>query len=572
MKIETQDDQSSLLQSKQPCRLYLYGQNPQYVSTLKNNFAGMKIPLVVGEMGIEVSSTDTVDEGLSLVLTNYIHAIVFELSTDPVQGLHFREKIREDETKRALPILFIMPENYWCDVDLLGKVYEDPYSFALPDSVDFKTLFTKLKTSINFEMLHIYKNHFDRNMHLAHHLQQTMLPPWVYFGKSYEFSTFYLPHNVVGGDLVEWFPLDDERVLFIFGDISGHDTYSALAMSTVHSFVSHLIEVDKEKARRPCLIANEIHAYFRRHFAGIVSLAALIGYFDFRSNYLCYLNAGYENLICFDSLTGKSDLLNPDYIGNMALGGNNDSLYTENDSMEYWFSDFSVFMFFSDGLTDLSKDIDGFTYMDKDLLCELVSGLVMETRDEEKSITIPFRCYQLLQQHGYLFPQDDLTMGIIRKPLHLEKEFTFACRVPADNKSVDEICEKSSAFVSEYYQDERLSVDSELLLEEYLVNVIMHGLNEYEKLYDFIAIRLHAYDDKLKLMIWDRGKEWNGELMQKELAEDILDKANANLQGSGRGLPIISTIASQGSRQRFSGLNETIFFIPKRTGKEDDVK
>ena len=573
MKYENQDEQSSLTPRIRPCRLFLCGQNAQYVSSLQNQLAGMKIELMTREMEILPLSAETEEERLDLIATKDILAIIYELSSDAVQGLSFRDKVREDEKKRGLPILFIMSEGYWSDSELLGRLAEDPYSFAIPATADFKTLFAKLSHCINFGLLHGVKKLFDHNKKLAHHLQQTMLPPWVYFGKNYEFSTFYLPHGAIGGDLVEWFPLDDHRVLFIFGDVSGHETYSALAMSSVHSFVSHLLELDKEKARRPCLIASEIHAYFRRHFAGIVSLAALVAYFDFQSNYLCYLNAGYENLLCFDSLTGKLDKPNPANVGQVALGyDGNDTVYSENDCVEYWFSDFSVFLFFSDGLRDLARDPDGCTYMDMELLCNLMSGLVKETQEDEKSIAIPFRCYHLLQQHGYFYPQDDLTMGIIRKPQHLDKEITFACRVPADKKAVDEICEKASTFVSEHYHDERLSVNTELLLEEYLVNVIMHGLDNYEKLYDFIAIRLNAYDDKLQLVIWDHGKEWEGGLMQKEAAEDALERLNANLLESGRGLPIISKIASQGSRHRFSDLNETIFIIPKPTEKAGDVQ
>ena len=572
MKYAHQDGQSYLTPRIRPCSLFLCGQNAQYVSSLKNRLAGKKIELMTGEMEVRTLSAETEEERLDLISTRNIQAIVYELSSDAAQGLSFRDKVREDEEKRTLPILFIMSEAYWSDSSLLGQVSEDPYSFAVPANVNFKTLVVKLSHCINFGLLHDVKELFDHNKKLAHHLQQTMLPPWVYFGKNYEFSMYYLPHNVIGGDLVEWFPLDDHRVLFIFGDVSGHETHSALAMSSVHSYVSHLLELDKEKARRPCLIASEIHNYLRRHFGGIVSLAALIAYFDFRNNYLCYLNAGYENLICFDSRTGKIDLTNPDNIGEMVLGGYNSTVYSENVSVEYWFSDYSVFLFFSDGLRDLAKDLDGFTFMDMDFLFNLVSGLVKE-RQEENPIAIPFQCYHLLQQYGYQFPQDDLTIGIISKPPLLdEKKFTFACHAPADKKSIDEICEKASVFVSEYYNDERLSVNTELLLEEYLVNVIMHGLDDFEKLYDFIAIELRAYDDKLKLKIWDHGKEWNGKLMKKETAEDTLDRLNANLLESGRGVPIISKIASQGSRKRFSGLNETVFIIPKVTEMEGEVR
>ena len=155
-------------------------------------------------------------------------------------------------------------------------------------------------------------------------------------------------------------------------------------------------------------------------------------------------------------------------------------------------------------------------------------------------------------------------MILIRKPLHLDREYVFSCRVPADEKAVDAICERASGFVTECYHDEELSVDTELLLEEYLINIIMHGLTEYEKLNEYIAVKLCAYPDELKLIIWDHGKEWDGLLMPPDAAEEELDRLNEEMSGSGRGLPIINKIASRMNRERYCDLNETMFNIPRR--------
>jgi len=151
---------------------------------------------------------------------------------------------------------------------------------------------------------------------------------------------------------------------------------------------------------------------------------------------------------------------------------------------------------------------------------------------------------------------------MIRKPLLLEREYVFSCRVPADEETVDNICQKASTFVSKYYDSEELSVNAELLLEEYLDNVIIHGLNDYEKLNEYIAIKICAYERELKLIIWDHGKEWNGLFMPQEQADQSLEELNDKLSPHGRGVPIISKIASQIRRQRYCGLNESIFVIP----------
>ena len=199
---------------------------------------------------------------------------------------------------------------------------------------------------------------------------------------------------------------------------------------------------------------------------------------------------------------------------------------------------------------------------------KLASILIKDTQKEEKSISLPFRYYHSLEQFGYVHPQDDLSLVLIRKPRLSEREYVFSCRVPADKSAVDQICEKASAFVSKYYNDEEISVDAELLLEEYLVNVILHRLNEYEKLNEYIALKLCAGERDLRIIIWDHGKEWNGPFLPPDQAERSLEELNDRGAVTGRGVPIISRIASQISRQRYCGLNETIFVIPRKAPRD----
>ena len=327
-------------------------------------------------------------------------------------------------------------------------------------------------------------------------------------------------------------------------------------------------KIDSEIIRllnRRCRIAAEINDFFCSHLHSIVYMSTLIVYVDFKNNFLRYQNAGAMDLICIDAATGQTENINPERKGNLPPGMFKDTVYTDADNIEYRFSDSSVFLCCSDGLMDLAKDKDGRSHMDMETCLKLMSVLIVDSQKEGRSTSIPFRLYHTLQQFGYLFPQDDLSIVLIRKPLRREKEYTFSCRVPADKKAVDEICERASRFVSEHYQNnEELSVDTELLLEEYLINVILHGLNEYDKLSEFIAVKLCAGDSDLKIIIWDHGREWDGFITRMDRADEKLEQLNERMTPSGRGLPIISKIATRISRQRCSGLNESIFIIPNK--------
>ena len=547
--------------ANQTYRVLLHSRNELVRFSIDNYFSGTNV---------HIFTVIENDEAKTLLKQEKFDAVIYDIGSDPDAGLQMRRVIRDHDAQ--LPILFITPLFYWSDARLLDQIVEDPHSYYIPENVDRKFMVAKLRQVISScqaeNSLQQLMNKITRNWFLASLLQQAMLPPWVYFSESYEFSCLYKPFSRVSGDLFEWLPLDEDRALFIFGDVSGHGTHSALAMSAIQSFLTQSIMLDKERATRPCLIASDINDFFCQHLHNIVYMSSLIAYIDFKNNYLCYQNAGYMDIICVNADSGEIENLNPTNKGSMPLGMVKNTVYTPEDNVEYHFSDSSVFIFCSDGLMDLSKDKNGEKYMDMKMATKLASILVKDTQKDEKSISLPFRYYHSLEQFGYVHPQDDLSLVLIRKPRLSEREYVFSCRVPADKSAVDQICEKASAFVSKYYNDEEISVDAELLLEEYLVNVILHGLNEYEKLNEYIALKLCAGERDLRIIIWDHGKEWNGPFLPPDQAERSLEELNDRGAVTGRGVPIISRIASQISRQRYCGLNETIFVIPRKAPRD----
>ena len=553
----------SVLAGSQSCQVLLYSNDELIRFSLQNFFKDSSINLVVAE---------STDDGVNKLREIKPAAVITELRSDAGECLRFRQQIRRISEK--VPLLFMTPLYYWSDSRMLDLIVEDPHSYYIPENADRKFMVAKLaqviSTSRAEDSLRHLKSRIARNWFLASLLQQAMLPPWVYFSASYEFSCFYRPFTKVSGDLFEWLPLDDDRALFIFGDVSGHGTHSALAMTAVQSFLKQIILRDKERAMHPCRIAADINEFFCNHLHNIVYMSTLIAYMDFKNNELRYQNAGYMDLICIDAETGNILDINPEKRGSLPLGMVKDSVYTDEDNVEYHFSDSAVFLFCSDGLVDLAKDRDGETSMDMGMCRKLASILVMDAQKEEKSIAIPFRCYHSLEQFGYTFPQDDMSLVMIRKPLNLEREYTFSCRVPTDKKAIDEICERASGFVSRFYGNDELAVKTELLMEEYLINVIQHGLSEYEKLNEYIAVKLCAYEYELKVIIWDHGKEWNGFSLRPDKANEKLNDLNEHLASSGRGLPIMAKIATQISRQRYSGLNESIFIISAQPTQPED--
>ena len=541
-------------------RVLLVSPRDQVTSSLESFFRNSDFFLV---------SAGSCEEGLREFKKEQFEAVIIDIGRDLDEGIRLREAIHPVDAR--IPVLFLTPRACWSDNRLLDRIAADPHSYYIPENGDREFMLAKLHQVIStYEAetsLSVLKGRVAKNWFLAGRVQQAMLPPWVHFSSNYEFSCLYHPFTKVSGDLFEWLPLDEDRALFIFGDVSGHGTHSALAMTAIQSYLSQLVMQDKERAERPDLIIADISNFCSQRLRGIVYMSTLAAYIDFGKNILRYQNAGYVDVLCVDGKSGEVIEVNPEKKGSIPPGLVPDAAYSEADTVEYCFDDSAVFLFSSDGLMDLSRDREGRNFVDMETYRHLCCVLARDARRVEKTIALPFRCLHSLEQLGYICPQDDLTLVMIRKPQLTSREYVFSCRVPADSKAADDICRKAAEFVQNCYRDDAFSVSTELLLEEYLVNVIVHGLNDYEKLSEYIAVEVVAYDRELKLIVWDHGKEWDGLWLSPQHAEESMDQLNETMADSGRGIPIISTIASRISRKRFCGLNETTFIIPRAGGQ-----
>ena len=200
-------------------------------------------------------------------------------------------------------------------------------------------------------------------------------------------------------------------------------------------------------------------------------------------------------------------------------------------------------------------------------LMELLGILVQQSLHEDNTISMPYLCYEALQQLGYQYPQDDCLLFMLRKPFKAHAEKICVYRLQPNNVDIDQVAQQAADFVLAQCGSEILAEKAELTIEEHLVNIVEHGLDEHDKENDYLVLKISIIGKNLKITIWDRGKEWLDEsAITRTEAESILDMRNEEVSGSGRGLSIIKKIVSTISRQRHCGLNETIFFIPIEEG------
>lgn len=157
----------------------------------------------------------------------------------------------------------------------------------------------------------------------AQEVQQSLIPSigeWTSEEAGVSVYSVFLPANIIGGDLFDYFMLDDENLFITIGDVSGSGVSGALFMSVAHTYLKSFLKsktparIVKEVNRELCY--NNINQFFMTLFLGILNV---------KTRKLTYCNAGHVPTVIVHA--DKADVLKE--IHGLPLGLYPDESYKE---------------------------------------------------------------------------------------------------------------------------------------------------------------------------------------------------------------------------------------------------
>jgi sigma-B regulation protein RsbU (phosphoserine phosphatase) len=137
------------------------------------------------------------------------------------------------------------------------------------------------------------KERFESELNIAHSIQMNFLPKkFPPFPEREEFELYatLIPAREVGGDLYDYFFLDQERLFFSIGDVSDKGVPAALLMAVTKTLVKGIAETTAEPAGVLDRVNHELcqentSSMFVTYFAAILNI---------RTGVLSYSNAGHN--------------------------------------------------------------------------------------------------------------------------------------------------------------------------------------------------------------------------------------------------------------------------------------
>lgn len=134
------------------------------------------------------------------------------------------------------------------------------------------------------------KERLEREMQLASEIQRQILPKGAPAVPGYQVAGWYRPARQVGGDYYDLFPVQDGRVNFVVGDVSGKGMPAALMVSTLHSALRLLLD---QAPFGPSLL-ERLNRHIAESSAANKFITMLLAELSPETGVLHYMNAGHN--------------------------------------------------------------------------------------------------------------------------------------------------------------------------------------------------------------------------------------------------------------------------------------
>lgn len=396
-------------------------------------------------------------------------------------------------------------------------------------------------------------NTMKKDLNIAATIQRAMLPEWVYLDNELLFSSYYEPCETVGGDLFERIKLSDTKYVVYIGDISGHGVQAALLMAAIKSTIKLMIEAYQDDKTMAELFTKLNERLYNELFIGTNYLTLLMGVVDLEMHEFRFLNAGHPPLIRVNKSTGDITIM--DKKGSLPLGWIPSTRYEDEEIDHISLSPDDVYLLITDGIYECTNDSDLQLGMDG------LKKLLQNDIETDTCITLPFKIIEYLDTHGYETSTDDFTLFSFQALRYANPEEQLRQMVKHYHivlrsalKEVGKTAQECERQVLQWTHDPQLAAKVELIVDEFLNNIISYGYNYQED--SEIVIEFRFSHDKLSIRFWDKGIEWVPENLCYSIREPYDFDADTN-NCSGRGVNIIMSMSNQFQRKRFGHLNET---------------
>lgn len=514
--------------------------------------------------GYEAVAVETVAEAVEILKKDHSHfgAIISDIVMGTMDGFVFRDIVRGID--KSMPFFFMTALDPEEGSGFLKRIVSDPVSYYLPKSVSSEVLINRVKRVIASRRIEQFiqrKIDEDRNsMKLAAHVQRSLLPQRSIRTPRGFYSMWWRPKDIVSGDLLEATQFGRGCYLYVLGDIQGHGTSAALAMTAVQSYLKRFRNYDVARKSTILDVANSLQRFFRANLADVSYMTALICAHTPLEGNVEWISCGAPDLVVYDKGAGARMKTNPERRGGLPIGLMPDTVYTEKDVVRTPLTDTAICFAYTDGLVDLSSDAEGVEKLPEGVVDKVASDLMSDECGKDAAAAALHKFVSAIEAYGYDKYQDDVTLLIFGRTLEVEGRYSRMVDLSPD--SIDAGAQEMAEWCTAQGWPDDLVVRLRLVFEEKLMNTYDHGFDEHDRMHEVASVRLLRVGKDARLTIWDCGTPEPSLAVAAGSSDTAFEMKNRDMDNHGRGRLIVREICNGIEKNRYGHLNETIYHVP----------
>jgi sigma-B regulation protein RsbU (phosphoserine phosphatase) len=373
----------------------------------------------------------------------------------------------------------------------------------------------------------------EDELNIGREIQMSMIPlDFPPFPDHDEFSVFAAlePAREVGGDFYDYYFIDEERLCFCIGDVSGKGVPAALFMAMAKTLIKSRAADDRSTASILTHVNDELSVdntscMFVTIFSGILNI---------RTGELLYTNAGHNP----PYLKRKDGTLQPlDQRHGPVIGAVEGMVYAEGrDTMEPG----DLLLLYTDGVTE-AMDVENRLFSEKRLE-QLLSS--MDTDDADKVVDNTVVAVKAFE--GEAERADDIT--VLALAFHGSPEDALIAEqrivIKNDLPEIAAVQEKFEAFAEKLSIPRPITMKFSLIFDEVLNNVISYAYHDDDD-HD-IEVIMELAGERLIVIITDNGVPFN----PLSVATPRTDLALEDREAGSMGIHLVRNLVDDVSYQR----------------------
>ncbi|GAA4412284.1 SpoIIE family protein phosphatase [Nibrella viscosa] len=249
-----------------------------------------RFEFVFAHNGTEALEKLSEDKGIDMILS--------DINMPGMDGLTFLSKIND----LSNPLLKAVMVSAYGDMENIRTAMNRGAFDFITKPINFEDLeITINKTIEHIEMLVQLQKGRDqyiaiqKDLQIANGIQQSMLPkkfPAFPNRTDVDLHAFLEPAKTVGGDLFDFFLMDDGRLFFIVGDVSDKGIPAALFMAITKAiFKSHFAN---ETCGDICDEVRQVNKFLCQDNSSFMFVTAFLGILNLKTGEIEYIDAGHE--------------------------------------------------------------------------------------------------------------------------------------------------------------------------------------------------------------------------------------------------------------------------------------